>query len=310
MALNTAKAITSFSITSPAASGIVDEDTKTISIEIPAEYWNTDLSDMTPSISHTGASIEPASGTSNDFSDTAYYTVTAADGTEEVYQVNVTIAEYNLKDIGPAGGWIFYINPNAETDGWKYMEAANEDLRIYSGYWYYEWQWGARGAISGVTDAGIGTGPANTEAIVSFIETLIPDNASYTSYYDNNFNVNTSFNSGAYNLSQYNDGTVAAKLCSDLSKTYNSRTFTDWFLPSKDEMWQMWWNLVSDHSSANSGRGAPYAGSVGGFSTTKVYFSSTEQNAQYAYYQRFSDGLNLYTVKDTTTQRVRPARRF
>src|SRR5688572_269315 len=34
---------------------------------------------------------------------------------------------YSLRDIGPAGGWIFYINPNYKTDGWRYIEAAPSD---------------------------------------------------------------------------------------------------------------------------------------------------------------------------------------
>ena len=34
---------------------------------------------------------------------------------------------YNLKDVGPAGGYIFYINPNYLVDGWHYLEAASPD---------------------------------------------------------------------------------------------------------------------------------------------------------------------------------------
>ena len=35
--------------------------------------------------------------------------------------------EYAPGDIGPAGGWIFYVNPNYAKDGWRYLEAAPFD---------------------------------------------------------------------------------------------------------------------------------------------------------------------------------------
>src|SRR5205823_14874340 len=35
--------------------------------------------------------------------------------------------EYAAGDVGPAGGWIFYVNLNHATDGWRYLEAAPVD---------------------------------------------------------------------------------------------------------------------------------------------------------------------------------------
>ena len=35
--------------------------------------------------------------------------------------------EYAPGDVGPAGGLIFYVNPNHATDGWRYLEAAPFD---------------------------------------------------------------------------------------------------------------------------------------------------------------------------------------
>ena len=35
--------------------------------------------------------------------------------------------EYAPGDTGPAGGLIFYVNPNYATDGWRYLEAAPFD---------------------------------------------------------------------------------------------------------------------------------------------------------------------------------------
>ncbi|MGP1418395.1 MAG: hypothetical protein ACTTJZ_01100 [Sphaerochaetaceae bacterium] len=33
---------------------------------------------------------------------------------------------YSVGEYGPAGGRILYINPNADADGWKYLEVCTE----------------------------------------------------------------------------------------------------------------------------------------------------------------------------------------
>lgn len=80
------KAITSFSLNSPEVSGVIDESSHTIRMKVPAD---TNTSALIPSISHTGISINPASGVSNNFSSPVQYTVTAEDGTTQVYTVMV-----------------------------------------------------------------------------------------------------------------------------------------------------------------------------------------------------------------------------
>jgi hypothetical protein len=84
-----AKAITAFSITSPVtAAGIINEAAKTIAVTVP---YGTNLNAMTTSITHTGVAINPASGAARNFSSPQTYTVTAADGTQQVYTVTVTV---------------------------------------------------------------------------------------------------------------------------------------------------------------------------------------------------------------------------
>ncbi|SDF01454.1 PKD domain-containing protein, partial [Cellulophaga baltica] len=58
-----------------------------ISLTLPA---GTDVTALSPSITHTGASINPTSGVAQDFTSPVSYTVTAADGTTQVYSVTVT----------------------------------------------------------------------------------------------------------------------------------------------------------------------------------------------------------------------------
>lgn len=83
------KMITSFTIASPAATGVIDEATHTISINYP---YGTDVTALVPSITHTGESIRPASEVARDFRYPAEYTVRAADGSIQKYRVVVTVA--------------------------------------------------------------------------------------------------------------------------------------------------------------------------------------------------------------------------
>ncbi|MDR3249417.1 MAG: SUMF1/EgtB/PvdO family nonheme iron enzyme [Treponema sp.] len=89
------KAITTFDITNPVtAFGTINEAAKTIDVTVP---FGTDLTNMIPSIAHTGASISPASGTAGNFSGPVTYTVTAGDTSTETYTVTVSILpEYTL----------------------------------------------------------------------------------------------------------------------------------------------------------------------------------------------------------------------
>ncbi len=52
--LSSAKAITAFSITSPAATGIIDENAKTISVNVP---YDTDVTILIATFTTTGASV-------------------------------------------------------------------------------------------------------------------------------------------------------------------------------------------------------------------------------------------------------------
>jgi hypothetical protein len=83
-ALNPAKAITSFSFAAPAVSGVVSESAHTVKVSLPA---GTALTSLIPAVSHTGASISPASGAAADFTGSVIYTVKAVDKTVQSYTV-------------------------------------------------------------------------------------------------------------------------------------------------------------------------------------------------------------------------------
>ena len=67
---------------------------------------------------------------------------------------------YAIGDIGPAGGYIFFENPNYASDGWRYLEAAPFDQSAGA-------RWGCfRRAIAGARATAIGAGRQNTADIL------------------------------------------------------------------------------------------------------------------------------------------------
>ena len=124
------------------------------------------------------------------------------DGIQDDFEEGRT---YSLRERGPGGGWIFYINPNYKADGWRYLEAAPEDqstgkIWINSGS-----APDPQSTLNGYTTTSIGAGKANTEAVIA----------------------------------QAGHAISAAKLCRD----YQGGGYTDWYLPSRDEQELMWENL-------------------------------------------------------------------
>ena len=86
---------------------------------------------------------------------------------------------------------------------------------------------------------------------------------------------------------------IAAKICDDLT----IGEYSDWFLPSKDELNLMYLNI---------GQGAPV--NIGSFNNSS-YRSSTESDANNAWTQQFSTG-NQYPSSKSNPPRVRAIRAF
>ena len=121
-------------------------------------------------------------------------------------------------------------------------------------------QWGCYGVTVGATGTAVGTGKANTMAINS--------------------------KCGA--------GTAAF-----IAANYNLNGFTDWYLPSIEELNRM-------YLSIGQGAAAPLT-NVGGFAGA-YYWSATELDSSHAWNQNFSNG-NYYYNK-TNSYRVRAVRAF
>ena len=107
-----------------------------------------------------------------------------------------------IGNAGPAGGFIFY-DKGIFTDGWRYLEASPADEE--------QAQWGAYNRdVTGTSEA-VGTGKANTEKIVT-------------------------------NLNSFGETGRAAQLCH--TKSLNG--LTGWFLPSIKELNIMYQNLHTE----------------------------------------------------------------
>jgi hypothetical protein len=119
--LSSAKAITAFSL--DGVIGTIDEAAKAIAVTMP---FGTNVTNLTPTITHTGASINPT--TAQDFSSQVYYTVTAANSSTAIYTVTVAVPlswsdnfdSYTLGTFPSSGGWI--LRYNGAGDAYQYID--------------------------------------------------------------------------------------------------------------------------------------------------------------------------------------------
>jgi hypothetical protein len=140
---------------------------------------------------------------------------------------------YNIGDVGPAGGIVFY-DKGFYSNDWRYLEAAPVETEFTA-------VWGAYGVNIIGTGPALGSGKGNTSIIVERLGTL-------------------------------GESGCAAQLCARM----NFSGFSDWFLPSKDELDLMYKNLKQKNA--------------GEFGTKISYWSSTQANNESAWYQNFGNG--------------------
>ena len=130
-----------------------------------------------------------------------------------------TDGTYKVGDKGPSGGLIVYVNPNAEADGWTYLEAAPADVVVNGtsafmiGYYFPS---NTSSPASFATDKEIGKGKSNTEKLLE------------TKNYRH-----TELN---YSSALVGDNDFAPKVASN----YTINGYSGWFLPSLEELKLMW----------------------------------------------------------------------
>ena len=97
-------------------------------------------------------------------------------------------------------------------------------------------------------------------------------------------------------------GTTETSYAAGLAKAYAAGGYTDWFLPSKDELNKMYKNKATINTTASANGGSDFA-------NYGVYWSSTEHDANNAWDQYFASGVQTSPSKDFTYP-VRAVRAF
>lgn len=163
--------------------------------------------------------------------------------------------EYVPGDIGPAGGLIFYVNPNYQADGWRYLEAAPFDQSAGA-------KWGSfRVPLAGAQGSAIGAGRQNTLDIKK--------------------------------------GCTTPGIAADLCTSFSLNGVQDWFLPSFEELKQMYANL----------KVAGLGGFPNDFPDNCDYWSSTQATTDMARYVDFADnGMRGHFDDKDYPRRVRAIR--
>ena len=92
------KSILSFRFDALDESGVIDQIARKISFVLPA---GTDVTQLVPTIEVSeGATVDPASGVAQDFTNPVTYTVTAQNGTTAVYTVTVVLEGGDVEPMG------------------------------------------------------------------------------------------------------------------------------------------------------------------------------------------------------------------
>ena len=95
--------------------------------------------------------------------------------------------------------------------------------------------------------------------------------------------------------------TYAARICNELQVNEGGKTYGDWYLPSKEELNQIYLNKTTINATA--------VGNGGVDLTTNNYWSSTENDSINAWMQRFNTGVRTIYTKASTYD-VRAIRAF
>ena len=199
-------------------------------------------------------------------------TTTTTTTTTTSTTTTTTVAPLQVGSTGPGGGVIFYVDLT-QPEGERYYEIACEGWNnSCDGTNDPEVAWGCSGMdIVGASGTAIGTGPANTAAILAACSSTT--NAA---------------------------GVVDA---------YTKNGFSDWFLPSRDELNALckWVHNDNVNVVCNSDRG--FNAIVNGRIIINSYWSSTQSNLTDAYNLYFQQG-DLGTYGKANINFVRPFRRF
>ena len=111
----------------------------------------------------------------------------------------------------------------------------------------------------------------------------------------------TAIGTGAQNTIDIDAGCTTSGIAADICANLSLNGYADWFLPSKDELNEMYLNKAAIDATAIANGGVAFA--------SAYYLSSSEYSNDRACLQSFNSGSQNYLFKDYT-HRVRAVRAF
>jgi hypothetical protein len=219
---------------------------------------------ITGTISQSGSGSITVTGLTNGTAYTFSVTATNAIGTSPASDASSSITPVSPVGDFYQGGVIFYLFEAGDTG---YVAGETHGLIAAvadqsSGIRWYKGSYSATGAIA----TAIGTGSANTDAIITV------QGATETSY------------------------------AAGLARAYTGGGYTDWFLPSKDELIKMYLKKGDINTTALANGGSNFA--------TVYYWSSTEAGRYDAWIKFFSNANSQGFGDKSFTYNVRVIRVF
>ena len=132
-----------------------------------------------------------------------------------------------------------------------------------------------------------------------------PSDQSATQWYNGSYTVTNAvrdgIGAGEFNteriIANQGPGNYAAQFCAN----YQGGNYGDWYLPSQKELDLMYQNSATINATAGANGGSGFA--------SDYYWSSTELGSNFAWFQDFLNGLQVFNFKDDN-HRVRAVRAF